>query len=143
MVANLPTVYLPHSGRMGAIVGITESVLGRWWAVVDGMAEGEPADLLADNVEFSLTFAATTRTGGRAELLAYVAERVSAGRRHHIRLACVAGTVEIVVGELLEHGTPIATFVGTAECDAAGRMTRYLITSSPDIRLSLPSPAPA
>jgi hypothetical protein len=52
---------------MGVVVGITESVLGRWWAVV-------------------------------------------------------------------------ATFVGTAECDAAGRMTRYLITSSPDIRLSLPAP---
>ena len=121
-------------------MGITESMLGRWWAVVDGVAEGEPADLLADGVQFSLTYAGTTRTGGRAELLAYVAERVSAGRRHHIRLACVAGSVEIVAGELLEHGAPIATFVGTAECDAAGRMTRYLITSSPDMRLSLPAP---
>jgi hypothetical protein len=126
---------------MGAIVGITESVLGRWWAVVDGVAEGEPAALLADSVEFSLTFGTATRTGGRDELLAYVAERVSAGRRHHIRMACVAGTVEIVAGELLEHGTPIATFVGAAECDAAGRMRRYLITSSPDMRLSLPSRA--
>jgi hypothetical protein len=86
-VANLPTVYLLHSAWMGAIVGITESVLGRWWAVVDGVAEGEPAALLADSVEFSLTFGTATRTGGRAELLAYVGERVSAGRRHHIRLA--------------------------------------------------------
>ncbi len=123
-------------------MGITETVLGRWWATVDGDLEGEPADLLADDLEFNLSFGGTTRTGGSAELLAYVAERVSEGRRHHIRLTCVAGALEVVAGELLEHGAPIATFVGTAERDAQGRMRRYMITSSADMRLSLP-PGPA
>jgi len=48
--------------------------------------------------------------------------------------------VEIVAGELLEHGEPLATFVATAERDREGRMTRYIAAASTDIRLSLPRP---
>ena len=119
-------------------LGISDSMLGRWWATVDGDLPGEPADLLADDLEFLLTFDGRTRSGGRADLLAYVAERIAAGRRHHIRMACVAGTVEIVAGELLEHGARIATFVASSERDAAGRMRRYLVTSSSALDLALP-----
>ena len=119
-------------------MGADGSALERWYAVVDGDADGEPADLLADDLQFSLTFGSTTRTGGRAELLAYLDERVSAGRRHRIRMRSASGPVEVVAGELLEHGAPIATFVGTSERDPEGRLRRYLIAASTDMRLALP-----
>ena len=120
-------------------MGADRSALERWYAVVDGDEEGEPAELLADDLQFSLTFGGTTRTGGRAELLAYLDERVSTGRRHRIHMRSASGPVEVVAGELLDGGEPIATFVGTSERDAEGRLRRYLIAASGEMRLALPA----
>lgn len=117
-----------------------ETLLGRWWAVVDGDVDVDPADLLADDLLWSITFDGTTRGGGRDELLAYVRDRVSAGRRHRIETAARSGATELVAGELLEHGRRLATFVAAAEGDERGALRRYLAVASLVVDLSLGRP---
>jgi hypothetical protein len=116
----------------------TVTTLEHWWAVIDGDVAADPADLLAEDLWWSITFDGTTRGGGREDLLAYVRDRLSEGRRHRIRMACATGSVEIVAGELLEHGTPITTFVATAERDEDGRLRRYMACTSSELRMALP-----
>jgi hypothetical protein len=120
------------------VVSRTAAALEEWWARIDGDATGDPAELLAEDVRFSLTFGGKTNVGGRDALMAYVRSRVSEGRRHHILMSCVMGNAEIVAGELREHGRPIASFIGAAERDADGRIKRYLITSSSDMLFAFP-----
>ena len=129
------------TGADGAAATGTGAVLEQWWARVDGDAPGDPLELLADDVRFSLTFAGTTHVGGRNELAGYVRDRIAEGRRHHILMSTVVGAVEIVAGELREHSRPIASFVGGAERDADGRIKHYLISSSAEMRFAFPGSA--
>jgi hypothetical protein len=116
----------------------TGTTLQYWWAVIDGDVADDPADLLAEDLWWSITFDGTTRSGGREDLLAYVRDRVSEGRCHRIRIACVTGPVEIVAGELLDHGIPITTFVATAERNESGQLRRYMACTSSELRMALP-----
>jgi hypothetical protein len=127
----------PGGGSFGA-VSRTAAALEEWWARIDGDATGDPAELLAEDVRFSLTSAGKTNVGGRDELMAYVHNRIAEGRRHHILMSCVTGNSEIVAGELREHGRPIASFIGAAERNAEGCIKRYLITSSSEMLFAFP-----
>jgi hypothetical protein len=125
-------------GLGGDALGQPEAALAEWWGRIDGDRRGDPAELLAADVRFSLTYAGKTTAGGREELMAYVRDRTSEGRRHHILMARVTGDTEIVAGELRERGRRIASFVGAAERDRQGRIRYYLVTTSPDMEFAFP-----
>jgi hypothetical protein len=117
----------PHSLR---------PILQRWWDAVDGFSGEDPADILAEDLLWRITYGESSRGGGKAELLAYTVERASAGRRHGISLASDSGCAEVVSGHLLVHEMPVASFAATAERDADGRMRRFLAGTSEDVMLA-------
>lgn len=110
----------------------------RYFALLDGPDPHSSLELVADEVEFSIQWAAdATRkssqfTGGRDELRGFIDAGDTSGWAHYVLHSGVSGDVEFALGETRwDSGGRIGTFLAVAELDKAGRMRRYMVARSP------------
>jgi hypothetical protein len=123
-----------------------DSIIARWYDVVDGVVEANPEDLLADDFQFEMVYPAMGNApaerivGGIEEYRRFRQQlynrpegppmRASgAERRHHIRIIEEIDGVEFMLGEATG-GRRQGTILAAAQRDAQGRMTRYLVVMS-------------
>jgi hypothetical protein len=110
----------------------------RYFELLDGPDPHSSLDLVADDVEFSIQWAADgTRkssqfVGGREELRGFIDAGDTSGWAHHVLHSRVSGNVEFALGETRwDSGERIGTFLAVAELDESGRMRRYMVARSP------------
>ena len=118
------------------------SFFARYFAALDGPDPLSSLALVADDVEFVIFWAADggrhsarQLTGGVDELRAMIeAGGDMAGWAHHILSSAVVDGVEFAQGETrTDAGERLGTFLCSAQLDADGRMSRYLVARSPAI----------
>jgi hypothetical protein len=113
-----------------------------YFARLDGPAPLSALDLVADDAQFALLYAAGTDDrsrqfiGGPAELRAFTEAGDMRGWAHHVLRGVHVDDVELVVGETRwDDGRHLGTFVCAAQLDGDGRMVRYLTGRTPGLRL--------
>lgn len=107
----------------------------RFFELLDA-PDGDPLDVVADDLSFAIVLGDRVVRGGRAELVAFIDAREPAGRFHRLLASARSNSIEFLAGEFCDGETVFATFVAAANADAAGRMTRYLVTTSPAVRFT-------
>jgi hypothetical protein len=112
----------------------------RYFAALDGPDPYSSLDLVADDVEFAIQWAAGAERkssqilGGVAELRSFIADGDMTDWAHHVLHSGADGRVEFALGETrYETGQRIGTFLAVAELDDEGRMRRYLVARTPAI----------
>jgi len=118
----------------------------RYFELLDGPDPHSSLELVAEDVEFSIQWAADDSRkssqflGGRDELRGFIDAGDMAGWAHHVVRSGVSGDVEFALGETRwdETGERIGTFLCVAQLDGDGRMRRYMVARSP--ALSFPAP---
>ena len=110
----------------------------RCFELLDGPEAHSSLELVADDVEFSIQWAADgTRkssqfTGGRDELRGFIDAGDTEGWAHYVLHTGVSGNMEFALGETRwDSGQRIGTFLAVAELDESGRMRRYMVARSP------------
>ena len=110
----------------------------RYFALLDGSDPHSSLELVAEDVEFSIQWAAdTTRKssqflGGRDELRGFIDAGDTEGWAHYVIHSGVSGDVEFALGETRwDNGERIGTFLAVAQLDESGRMRRYMVARSP------------
>ena len=110
----------------------------RYFERLDGPDPHSSLDLVADDLEFSIQWAADgTRkssqfVGGRDELRGFIDSGDTSGWAHYVLHSRVSGNVEFALGETRwDSGERIGTFLAVAELDESGRMRRYMVARSP------------
>jgi hypothetical protein len=124
----------------------TTTFFGRYFELLDGPDPYSSLELVADDVEFSIQWAADESRkssqflGGKAELRGFVEAGDMTGWAHHVVHSGTSGDVEFALGETRwdRSGERIGTFLCVAELDGDGRMRRYMVARSPV--LEFPSP---
>jgi hypothetical protein len=115
------------------------SFFERYFELLDGPEPHSSLDLVAEDVEFSIQWAAGTDRrssqflGGMPELRGFIDAGDMDGWAHHVVFSGVDGGVEFALGETRydESGERIGTFLAVAQLDEAGRMRRYMVARSP------------
>jgi hypothetical protein len=112
----------------------------RYFAALDGPDPYSSLELVSDDLEFSIQWAAggdrksRQFTGGVDELRAFIDAGDTSGWAHHVLFGGGDGAVEFALGETrTDAGERIGTFLGVAQLDADGRMARYMVARSPAI----------
>ena len=113
----------------------------RYFELLDGPEPHSSLDLVADDVEFSIQWAAgddrrsSQFLGGIEELRGFVDAGDMDGWAHHVVWSGVNGGVEFALGETRydDSGERIGTFLCVAQLDESGRMRRYMVARSPAI----------
>ena len=112
----------------------------RYFAALDGPDPHSSLELVADELEFSIQWAAGDDrrsrqfTGGIAELRAFIDAGDTSGWAHHVVSSGSDGDVEFALGETrTDAGERIGTFLAVAQLDRDGRMVRYMVARSPAI----------
>ena len=110
----------------------------RYFELLDGPDPHSSLELVADDLEFSIQWAADgTRkssqfVGGRDELRGFIDAGDTGGWAHYVLHSRVSGNVEFALGETRwDSGEHIGTFLAVAELDESGRMRRYMVARSP------------
>ena len=110
----------------------------RYFELLDGPNPYRSLELVADDLEFSIQWAADgTRkssqfVGGREELRGFIGAGDTEGWAHYVLHSRVSGRVEFALGETRwDTGERIGTFLAVAELDESGRMRRYMVARSP------------
>jgi hypothetical protein len=110
----------------------------RYFELLDGPDPHSSLELVAEDVEFSIQWAADdTRKsrqflGGRDELRGFIDAGDTEGWAHYVLHSGVSGAVEFALGETRwDSGERIGTFLAVAELDESGRMRRYMVARSP------------
>jgi hypothetical protein len=110
----------------------------RYFELLDGPDPHSSLELVAEDVEFSIQWAADASrkssqfVGGLAELRGFIDAGDMKGWAHYVVHSGVSGNVEFALGETRwDNGERIGTFLATAELDGAGRMRRYMVARSP------------
>ena len=110
----------------------------RYFKLLDGPDPDRSLELVAEDVEFSIQWAADTSRkssqflGGLAELRGFIDMGDTEGWAHHVLHSGVSGDVEFALGETRwDSGERIGTFLAVAELDASGRMRKYMVARSP------------
>jgi hypothetical protein len=118
--------------------------LGRYFEALDGPDPHSSLELVAEDVEFSIQWAAgadrksSQFLGGLDELRGFIDAGDTTGWAHHVTRSGVADGVEFALGETrYDSGKRIGTFLAVAELDASGRMRRYMVARTP--ALAFPS----
>jgi hypothetical protein len=122
----------------------------RYFDALDGPDPHSSLQLVADDVEFSIQWAAGSDrasrqiVGGLAELRAFIDAGDMSDWGHHVLFSGSAGDdVEFALGETRrDGGERIGTFLAVAQLDAAGRMRRYMVARSPALAFE-PAPVDA
>jgi hypothetical protein len=116
------------------------SFFERYFAALDGPEPFSSLDMVAEDVEFAILWAAgadrksTQVVGGREQLESFIDAGDMRGWAHHVTRVAVVDGVELALGETRrEDGERIGTFLVAAELDDEGRMSRYLVARSPAI----------
>lgn len=110
----------------------------RYFALLDGPDPHSSLELVAENLEFSIQWAADRSrkssqfVGGRDELRGFIDAGDTEGWAHYVLHSGVSGDVEFALGETRwDNGERIGTFLAVAELDESGRMRRYMVARSP------------
>ena len=118
----------------------------RYFAALDGPDPHSSLELVADDVEFTIQWAAGVDrksrqlTGGREELRAFIDAGDMDGWAHHVLFGGTTGDVEFALGETrTDGGERLGTFLAVAQLDADGRMVRYMVARSPAIAFRSPA----
>ena len=112
----------------------------RYFEALDGPDPHSSLDLVAEDVEFSIQWAAGADrrsrqfVGGPEELRGFIDAGDMEGWAHHVMWSGVSEGVEFALGETrYDSGERIGTFLAVAQLDAEGRMVRYMVARSPAI----------
>jgi hypothetical protein len=110
----------------------------RYFELLDGPDPYSSLELVAEDVEFSIQWAADDSRkssqflGGLAELRGFVDAGDMEGWAHYVVHSGVSGDVEFALGETRwDSGERIGTFLAVAQLDEAGKMRRYMVARSP------------
>jgi hypothetical protein len=110
----------------------------RYFELLDGPDPHSSLDLVAEDLEFCIQWAAdgsrksSQFVGGRDELRGFIDAGDTEGWAHYVLHSRVSGDVEFVLGETRwDNGERIGTFLAVAELDGSGRMRRYMVARSP------------
>jgi ketosteroid isomerase-like protein len=116
------------------------SFFERYFAALDGPDPHASLELVADDAEFTIQWAAADDersrqfVGGREELRRFIDAGDMRDWAHHVLSGGTAGDVEFALGETRRSdGTRIGTFLAVAQLDADGRMIKYMVARSPAI----------
>jgi len=114
------------------------SFFERYFELLDGPDPYSSLELVAEDVEFSIQWAADTSRkssqflGGLAELRGFIDMGDTEGWAHYVLHSGVSGDVEFALGETRwDSGERIGTFLAVAELDGSGRMRKYMVARSP------------
>ncbi len=110
----------------------------RYFELLDGPDPYRSLELVAEDVEFSIQWAADASRkssqflGGLEELRGFIDAGDMDGWAHYVVHSGVDGDVEFALGETRwDSGERIGTFLAVAQCDDAGKMRRYMVARSP------------
>lgn len=111
----------------------------RYFERLDGADPHSSLELVAEDVEFSIQWAAGSDrkssqfVGGLDELRSFIDAGDTSGWAHHVLWSGVDGDVEFALGETRWDGSGerIGTFLAVAELNDEGRMRRYMVARSP------------
>ena len=116
----------------------------RYFELLDGQDPHRSLELVADDLEFSIQWAAdgsrksSQFVGGREELRGFIDAGDTDGWAHYVLHSRVSGNVEFALGETRwDNGERIGTFLAVAELDESGRMRRYMVARSPVLAFPL------
>jgi hypothetical protein len=116
----------------------TGTFFERFFELLDGPDPHSSLELVAEDVEFSIQWAADASRkssqflGGLAELRGFIDAGDMGGWAHYVVHSGVSGDVEFALGETRwDTGERIGTFLAVAQLDASGRMRRYMVARSP------------
>lgn len=118
----------------------TPTFFERYFELLDGPDPYSSLQLVAQDVEFSIQWAADASRkssqflGGLDELRGFVDAGDLEGWAHHVVHSGVDGDVEFALGETRrDSGERIGTFLAVAQLDDSGRMRRYMVARSPAV----------
>jgi hypothetical protein len=111
----------------------------RYFERLDGDDPHSALELVADDVQFSIQWAAGTDRkssqflGGVEQLRGFTDAGDMEGWRHHVLWSGTDGDIEFALGETRhdDSGERIGTFLAVAQLDDAGRMQRYMVARTP------------
>jgi hypothetical protein len=110
----------------------------RYFERLDGDDPHSALELVADDVEFSIQWAAgadrksSQFLGGVEELRSFTDAGDTEGWAHHVLWRGTDGDVEFALGETrYDNGERIGTFLAVAQLDEDGRMRRYMVARTP------------
>ena len=110
------------------------SYFERYFAALDGPEPYTSLDLVSDDVEFAIEWAAgmdrkaTQLRGGKAELRAFIDAGDMDGWAHYVVWSARDGETR------WDDGRFIGTFLAVARLDADERMTSYMVARTPAIQ---------
>lgn len=125
----------------------TMTFFERYFELLDGPDPHRSLELVADDLEYSIQWAADASrkssqfVGGIAELRGFIDAGDTRGWAHHVVRSGASGEIEFALGETRwdATGERIGTFLAVAELDAAGQMRRYMVARSPVLAFPTPS----
>jgi hypothetical protein len=110
----------------------------RYFEALDGPDPHSSIDLVAEDVEFSIQWAAgadrksSQFVGGLEELRGFIDAGDMEGWAHYVMWSGASDDVEFALGETrYDSGERIGTFLAVAQLDESGRMRRYMVARSP------------
>jgi hypothetical protein len=110
----------------------------RYFERLDGAQPHSALELVADDVEFSIQWAAAADRrssqflGGLEELRAFTDAGDTGGWAHYVLKSGSDDGVEFALGETrYDDGERIGTFLAVAQLDEEGRMSRYMVARTP------------
>jgi hypothetical protein len=110
----------------------------RYFELLDGSDPYSSLQLVAEDVEFSIQWAADDSrkssqfVGGLEQLRGFIDAGDMDGWAHYVLHGGVSGDVEFALGETRwDSGERIGTFLAVAHLDEAGKMRRYMVARSP------------
>jgi hypothetical protein len=122
---------------------MNEDFFARYFDALDGEQPLSAMEMVADDAEFAILWAPGSERrcdqflGGRRQLTEFTEAGDTSGWGHRILASAKVGDVELLLGETrTDQGEFIGTFVTAAELDSKGRMVRYIVGRTPEIRFS-------
>ena len=117
----------------------TMTFFERYFEALDGANPHSSLDLVADDVQFVIAWAADAGrrasqfVGGRQELRDFIDAGDMRDWAHYVTKSAFVDGVEFALGETRrnEDGERLGTFLAVAQLDEHGRMTRYMVTRTP------------
>jgi hypothetical protein len=122
----------------------------RYFERLDGDDPNSALELVADDAEFSIQWAAAADRkssqflGGVEELRGFTDAGDTTGWAHHIMWSGTDGDVEFALGETRydDTGERIGTFLAVAQLDEDGQMRRYMVARTPALAFHAREPSP-